>query len=131
MEVPEKYYKLYPEWMLNLQRKLFNKTYGGTTLWPFGIYASRESKFNSERFKRHEGYHWDQQKSLLGIGFYILYLIEYGCYRLFHDMNHDQAYRNLAAEQEAYMYENDKNYPKNRTKYGWLRFIFTKIIKVK
>ena len=124
-------YGLYPKWILWIQKTLFRKTYGGTTLWPFGIYVSRLSKLNSERFIRHEGYHWSQQKWLLGIGFYTLYLIEYACYRLFHKMNHDQAYRNLAAEQEAYFYENDEEYEAKRTPYGWLKYVFVKIIDVR
>ena len=46
-------------------------------------------------------------------------------------MTHDQAYRNLAAEQEAYFYENDEEYPETRSKYGWLKYIFTKPLPVR
>ncbi len=131
MAVPENKYGLYPKWMLWIQDEIFKTRYGGTTLWPFVIYVSRLSKLEIKRFKRHEGYHWSQQKWLLGVGFYIIYGVEYGCYRLIKGMTHDQAYRNLAAEQEAYLYENDEEYPETRSKYGWLKYIFTKPLPVR
>ena len=46
-------------------------------------------------------------------------------------MNHDQAYRNLSAEQEAYLKENDPEHPDKRTKYGWLKYIWHKPLPVR
>lgn len=70
----------------------------------------------------HESIHSAQQKELLYIFFYILYIFEWimklCCYG---DMK--TAYMNISFEREAYMYEDDLLYLINRRHYRWLRMI--------
>jgi len=46
------------------------KNVTGITLWPFGIYY-KEEKYKTKQWMVHEGIHWEQQKEMLGIFFYI------------------------------------------------------------
>ncbi|WP_231717825.1 1-aminocyclopropane-1-carboxylate deaminase/D-cysteine desulfhydrase [Nonlabens sp. YIK11] len=52
--------------------------------------------------------------------FYLWYLVEYLIGRL--TMNHDQAYRNIIFEREAYAMENDLNYLSKRSRWSFLDF---------
>ena len=103
--------------------KIVPKGYNGITLWPFGIYFSDEKFLKNNRINNHESIHWEQQKELLGIFFYLLYGIEWvwktGIYG-------KHAYGNLAAEREAYTFDNDLKYLKTRKRYKWLKYIFKK-----
>ena len=76
----------------------------------------------SDKTINHEKIHTEQQKELLFVFFYILYLIEWFI-KLFLPGN---AYRNISFEQEAYDYENDMNYLKTRKRYTWIKYIFKK-----
>lgn len=60
-------------------------------------------------------------KELLWIPFYIWYIIEY-IIRLFcYKFDTDKAYRQIWFEQEAYKYEKDLDYLKNRKCYAEFR----------
>lgn len=102
--------------------KIVPKGYIGITLWPFGIYVSEEKYLTDVRLLNHEKIHWEQQKELIGIFFYLLYGIEY-IVKLFKWGK--QAYYNLAAEREANKHENDGFYLINRKRYNWLKYIWT------
>ncbi len=77
------------------------KGYKAITLWPFVFYRGT---YPTSRTIRHEAIHGRQQKELLIIPFFIIYLIEY----LF------KGYRNISFEEEAYDNQDDINYLKNR-----------------
>ena len=64
----------------------------------------------SEIDLNHEAIHTRQMKELLFIFFYLLYGLEW-LIRLFINTN---AYRNISFEKEAYKYEKDLDYLKNR-----------------
>ena len=95
----------------------------GITLWPFGIYVSLHRYLNDEKLINHEKIHWEQQKELLGLFFYLWYFIEW-IIRLF--INGKNAYRSLSFEQEAYDNDQNLNYLKTRKRYSWIKKIFKK-----
>lgn len=105
--------------------KIVPKGFIGITLWPFGIYVSELKYLTDQRLINHEKIHWEQQKELLGIFFYLLYGIE--CFIKLFKYGHPGAYRNLAAEREANEHERDQTYLiYHRKRYNWLKYIFTK-----
>lgn len=78
------------------------------TIWPF-IFVRKEYK---SRFDdvclRHENIHVQQQKELLLIFFYVIYLLEW-LINLFR-YGGKKAYYMISFEREAYAHENDENY---------------------
>jgi len=103
--------------------KIVPKGFIGITLWPFGIYVSNIKYLSDQRLANHEKIHWEQQKELLGIFFYLLYGIEW-IFKLF--SYGSNSYRNLAAEREANEHERDYSYLVYRKRYNWLKYIFVK-----
>lgn len=67
----------------------------------------------------HEEIHWQQEKELLIIGFYLLYILFFLFY-LIKYCNWKKAYRHIPFEMEAYAYEEDYS---SRKHYGWTKFI--------
>lgn len=92
------------------------------TLAPFGIYFRDKRTVRSKRTMNHEKIHWKQQLELLIIFFYVLYFLEW-IFKIFFTSN---AYRNLSFEREAYKFDDDFEYLKNRKHYAWIKYIFTK-----
>ena len=87
----------------------------------FGILFTRSKAVLSDVFINHEAIHSAQMKELLWIPFYIWYIIEY-IIRLFcYKFDTDKAYRQIWFEQEAYKYEKDLDYLKNRKCYAEFR----------
>lgn len=88
------------------------------TLFPFII--SRDEM--SDVTIRHEMIHIEQQKELLVIFFYILY-VWYWLKGKVKGMSNDDAYMNIPFEQEAYrkMYEED--YLDKRKRHSWYQYI--------
>jgi hypothetical protein len=89
----------------------------GITLFPFVLYKNKEL-LNSTAFIRHERIHLVQQLEMAIIPFYLLYLGQYGWYRL-KGHHHDQAYRNIHFEREAYKNENRPGYLAGRHLWAW------------
>jgi hypothetical protein len=104
--------------------KIVPKGFVGITLWPFGIYVSDVKYLTRFTVINHEKIHWEQQKELIGLFFYLLYGIEYVVKFFIYGKD---AYRNLAAEREAYNFEHDMNYIYDKRKrFAWLKYIFKK-----
>jgi len=104
--------KILPKWF----------KYGGISLFPFGIYMKKN---RSMKLINHELIHWEQQKEMLCIFFYIWYLIEW----LINIFIYKNAYKKLSHEQEAYDNDQDLNYLKTRKKYAWLKYLKYKPVK--
>lgn len=85
------------------------KGFKAITIWPF-IFVRKECSFN-EVDLNHENIHGKQQKELLLIFFYLIYLIEW----IF------KGYKNISFEKEAYSNENNLDYLKNRKPYAMWR----------
>lgn len=89
------------------------------TLWPFGIYLKYEKDLDNQWLKNHEETHWKQQKEMLGIFFYIWYLVEWFI-RIFINTN---AYKNISFEREAKQNERKRTYLKKRKHYSSFKYI--------
>ncbi|MBQ0113661.1 MAG: hypothetical protein KBT03_11060 [Bacteroidales bacterium] len=105
--------------MIIIRNKILpSKEFVSLTLWPFCFVREDRINLFSNRCKEHANIHAEQQKELLFIGFYILYIMYYirGLYRgyAFHE-----AYVRNPFEMEAFEYEWS---PSARIKYGWLKY---------
>tara|TARA_R110000822_G_scaffold161_1_gene724 strand:- start:27820 stop:28191 length:372 start_codon:yes stop_codon:yes gene_type:complete len=104
-------------------------TIGGITLWPFIIlrekYRGKTNywKLRAQRIINHETIHIEQQKELLVIPFYVLYILEYVIKLPFYGK---KAYYNISFEREAYSNELNKEYLSQRKRYAWIKLIFKK-----
>lgn len=98
------------------------KGYSAITLlfWMFVRKGTNISKHTIN----HENIHFEQEKELLFVLFYIIYCIEY-IIKVIITFNHDKAYRSISFEQEAYKYMYDKQYIDNRKHYNWLKYVFS------
>ncbi len=78
----------------------FLKLFGinGIVLYPFILYAD---KFPSRTVRSHEKIHVNQIRSMGVLKFYLSYVGEYAQGRL-KGLSHDQAYREISFEKEAY-----------------------------
>ena len=91
----------------------------GISLYPF-VLVSSQSRKSDNRLINHERIHLRQQLELLILPFYIWYVVEYLVLRL--TRSHDQAYRNIIFEREAYLKEDDLNYLKSRRLWQFISF---------
>lgn len=66
----------------------------------------------TERIKNHEAIHWQQQKELLVLPFYLVYFLEW----IF------KGYRNISFEREAYKNDYDFKYLKKRPRFAMWRY---------
>jgi len=84
---------------------LVPKGYSGITLFPFIILRKKTvKKISEDRLQRlinHETTHFYQQLGLFVIFFYILYIINYLINLIIYN-DHNNAYRNIVFEREAY-----------------------------
>lgn len=91
----------------------------GMTLFPF-IFFKEKDFSESLVLINHEQIHLQQQLELLILPFYTWYIFEYGFYRLT-GKKHQEAYRSICFEKEAYQNEHDMNYLKTRKRWSYLR----------
>ena len=87
----------------------------------FGILFARKGVRIYDRTINHESIHTSQQKELLYIIFYILYLVEYVIKSIIL-LRH--AYRDISFEQEAYYHEEDMEYLKNSKHHARIKYLF-------
>ena len=71
--------------------------------------------------QNHEYIHTLQQRELLFIGFYLLYVCEW-LFRLAFYRDQYLAYRNLSFEREAYSHQGNLNYKNTREKFAWRKY---------
>ncbi|PIF33206.1 hypothetical protein CLU81_3786 [Flavobacterium sp. 9] len=109
---------------LIVAKYLIPKGYRGMAVLPFVFLKYNQDKENFV-FVNHEKIHLRQQLELLILPFYIFYVLEY-IIRLIQYKNKDLAYRNISFEREAYTNENDFDYLKNRSFFGFLNYITLK-----
>ncbi len=94
-------FKIFPE-----------QNYRAMAFWPF-IFVKEISLINDKTVMNHERIHLAQQLELQVLPFYILYFSEFFFHRLI-KKNHAEAYRAISFEKEAYGYDGDLKYLKNR-----------------
>jgi hypothetical protein len=101
--------------------------FSGITLWPFGIhialtekkYIERYSKEELEKTINHESIHIFQQKWLLGIFFYLLYVLIWIVWLFRYGRD---AYRNLPFEKEAYENASNLEYLETCKPFSWINY---------
>lgn len=96
------------------------KNYSGMTLWPL-LLISRDKCLPDPVFMHHERIHAAQQKELLLIIFYLWYVGEYLIHRT--TRSHQEAYRRISFEREAYSHEGDINYIEKRKPFAFLKYV--------
>lgn len=70
----------------------------------------------------HECIHYEQEKELLYIGFYLLYVLEFIVKLLYYRKWH-KAYRSISFEREAYTNQYNTTYPLKRKKFAWRQYL--------
>lgn len=94
------------------------------TIWPF-VFMRKLSGPRGEYTdvdRQHEGVHGEQQKELLVVLFFVIYLLEW-LVRLIIYRDGWEAYKNISFEQEAFLYEQDAGYLSRRKHYAWFKYI--------
>lgn len=94
----------------------------GICLNLFGTMWTRDPSWIDRFVVNHERIHTAQQRELLFIPFYILYILEWAV-RIVQYRNVKKAYYNISFEREAYRHGHDLTYLKERRHYRWLRFL--------
>ena len=92
----------------------------GMALFPFILVKYIDLK-KDKKIINHELIHLRQQIELLIIPFFILYLLHY-LLNLLRYRNHDQAYRNIVFEREAYSNDSNLMYLKTRRFSSWIKY---------
>jgi len=88
-------------------------------IWPFILLQKREDKGNATLI-HHERIHHIQQLELAWIGFFLAYLIHYTWNRLRRKLSHDQAYRAIIFEKEAFQHQDNLNYLSTRNPFNYV-----------
>lgn len=91
----------------------------GMAIFPFVLIKFKDLK-KDKQIINHELIHLRQQMELLILPFFVLYLINY-LINLIRYRDHDQAYRNIVFEREAYQHDSNFLYLKNRRFSAWVR----------
>lgn len=107
--------------MILIFKHLFYKNYVGLSLWPFIILKDNGYK-NDQVLINHERIHLKQQKELLLVPFYILYILEWLLRAIWY-LDSYRAYQNISFEQEAYANEDNLEYLKKRKSFSFIRYI--------
>jgi hypothetical protein len=109
--------KQMPGWMLWLTPKVL-----AITLFPFGIYY-RNEKLLHKTTLNHENIHWQQQKEMLCVFFYLWYIIEW----LIKLIKYGKlSYYNISFEREAYWWDKDPTYLLKRKRFAWFKHVIKK-----
>lgn len=116
------YVKLQRWFDMKLIRNKFIPPKGYKAITILNMVFVRSGCAMSDKDINHEYIHWWQEKELLIIGFYLLYvleflirLIKYRCWR--------NAYRSISFERECYENESNLDYIRSRKHYAWIKFI--------
>ena len=88
------------------------------TLYPFIICRGKLD----EQTKTHEIIHLHQQRELLLVGFYALY-VGFWLWYLIRNRSFQLAYACIPFEREAYDNDEDWTYPFNRKPYSWRQYL--------
>ena len=88
----------------------------------FGTLWARDISWIDKYIINHERIHTAQQKELLFIPFYIIYVIEW-LVRLAQYRNWRDAYINISFEREAYRNGNNLHYLSCRKRYAWTSYL--------
>lgn len=99
------------------------KGFMALTIWPFVFVRKAYASQFGAVDKNHESIHGEQQKEMLIVLFFLLYLTEY-LVRIFIYRNLHEAYRNVSFEREAYLNAENFKYIENRKHFARTKYIF-------
>ena len=88
----------------------------------FGSYWARDISWIDKYVINHERIHTAQQRELLFVPFYILYVIEW-LVRLVQFRNRHDAYMSISFEREAYANGDNLDYLPNRKLFAWRHYL--------
>lgn len=88
----------------------------------FGTFWTRDKSWIDKYVINHERIHTSQQKELLFLPFYLLYILEW-IFRLIQYRNQQKAYMNISFEREAYKHGHDLTYLPTRKPFSWTKFL--------
>lgn len=108
--------------MILVFKHFFYKNYVGLSLWPF-IILKHDTLKNDKDLINHEKIHLRQQRELLIIPFYVLYVFEWAIRSLYY-LDTYEAYQNLSFEREAYRNEHTPDYLEHRRPYSFMKYLF-------
>lgn len=94
----------------------------GICLNLFGTFWVKDPSWIDKYVVNHERIHTAQQREMLFLPFYIVYVLEW-LVRLIQYRNHHKAYMNISFEREAYFNGNDLGYLPRRRHFAWLRYL--------
>ncbi len=97
------------------------KGYKAITLLKWIIVREDAKEYFTVEDYNHECIHYEQEKELWFVGFYLLYILEF-LFALLYFCNWHKAYRNISFEVEAYTYQDDLNYLQHRKRFAWSKF---------
>ncbi len=107
--------------MILISKYLVPKGYTGLTVFPF-VFLKNKCFKTDYVLINHEKIHLRQQLEMLIIPFYIFYIFEF-LFRLFQHKRWHLAYKNISFEREAYNNELDLDYLKQRSFWGFLKYL--------
>lgn len=88
----------------------------------FGTIWVKDPSWIDKYVINHEKIHTAQQRELLFIPFYILYIIEW-CFRFLQYKDRKKAYYNISFEKEAYINGRNLEYLRKRRHYSWIKYL--------
>jgi len=104
---------------ITTRHKLF-RNYEGFSFFIFIFYW--QGTRDKSTILNHERIHFWQQVELLFIVHWVLYAIFYLAGRI-GGKNHDEAYRNIPFEREAYAFERQTGYLSERKPFAWIKML--------
>lgn len=94
----------------------------GICLNLFGTIWTRDKSWIDRHVINHERIHTSQQRELLFIPFYVIYILEWFV-KLLYYRNGTKAYYNISFEREAYSHGHDLMYLQKRHHYEWMNHL--------
>lgn len=88
----------------------------------FGTFWARNTSWIDKYVVNHERIHTAQQRELLFVPFYIIYLIEWFL-RFIQYHNFKEAYLNISFEREAYTNGDNLDYLLSRRLFSWIKYL--------
>lgn len=88
----------------------------------FGTIWTRDPAWIDKYVINHERIHTAQQRELLFLPFYVIYVLEW-LFRLISLRSFKAAYSNISFEREAYANGHNLSYLPGRPRYAWLRYL--------
>lgn len=103
---------------MSIKLYILKGKYSGMALWPFML-LKRGASIETIN---HEEIHFEQQKELLIVPFYVLYLLNYLVNLLIYK-NHHQSYRAIVFEKEAYSNQHNLKYVSKRKLMAFINYL--------